>query len=132
MKKANTLILVILVVLILAVALLFLSMKSGTDRAVAAQVNTDIDMSQVQDGVYFGEGDGSIIQAEVKVTVKDHRIVDIELLRHDNGRGSSAEAILEDMIAQNTDNVDAVTGATLSSLTIRNAVNKALQNGLQP
>lgn len=35
------------------------------------------------------------------------------------------------MVQNNTDNVDAVSGATASSATIRNAVNKALQSGLE-
>ena len=37
----------------------------------------------------------------------------------------------EKQVRQNTDDVDAVSGATISSQTIRNAVNRALQQGLE-
>ena len=46
-------------------------------------------------------------------------------------RVNPAEAMLEEMIKANTDDVDAVSGATCSSHTIRNAVNNALQEGLK-
>ena len=71
-------------------------------------------------------------RAEVRVTVTDHRIANIELLKHVTGLGKPAEATLPAMVAENNYEVDAVTGATASSLTLRNAVNDALRQGLAP
>ncbi|NLG04474.1 MAG: FMN-binding protein [Clostridia bacterium] len=116
-------IVVLIAVLIGAVAI---NMKTAMDQ----QVNADIDMNQVKDGVYQGSSDCGLVYAEVEVTVKNHKIETINLLKHKNGNGKPAEAMLDVMIAENTDDVDAISGATASSKTIRNAVNHALQQGL--
>ena len=71
------------------------------------------------------------MKVKVEVTVIDHQIQDIKLIEHRNGKGKPAEAMLEVMIQENTYDVDCVSGATASSKTIRNAVNKALQQGLE-
>ena len=106
------------------------SALSMTQNKVSQMKNVEINMSDVADGVYRGYSDGGLVQVEVSVTVKEYRIINIELLKHENGMGTPAETIIEDMLIKNTDNVDAVSGATISSETIRNAVNKALQQGL--
>lgn len=72
-----------------------------------------------------------MVQVEVEVEVKDHKIVNINLLKHECGTGKPAESILDEMVKNNTDDVDVVSGATVSSKTLRNAVNKALQSGLE-
>lgn len=120
---------IVIVIGVLAVTM-FQGMKHKTEEAVAKQVNVEIDMNQVKDGIYKGSSDGGMIYAEVEVEVKNHTITDIKLIKHENGKGKPAEAILDEMIARNTDNVDAVSGATGSSKTIRNAVNNALRQGL--
>ena len=63
--------------------------------------------------------------------MENHKITKIDLLKHQNGKGKPAEATLDEMIKANTDDVDAVSGATYSSKTIRNAVNKALKEGMK-
>ena len=55
---------------------------------------------------------------------------DIELTEHQNGRGTPAEAILEEMLREQTTDVDAVSGATCSSRVIRKAVEEARAKGL--
>ena len=97
---------------------------------MSKQHNVEIDMAQVKDGTYEGESDGGMVKVKVSVEVKDHKIAAINLIEHKNGKGKPAEAIIPEMIKKNTDNVDAVSGATGSSRTIRNAVNVALQKGL--
>ena len=62
----------------------------------------------------------------VKVAVKGGAIESIELLKHDNGMGRKAESILGEMERADTWDVDAVSGATLSSETIKSAVSLAL------
>ena len=119
---------VLVIVLLLAGA--YFMMCKQASRAMAALVNVPISMEQVADGCYYGASDGGMIKVEVQVTVKEHRVTDINLLRHDCGAGKPAERILDAMVAKNTDDVDSISGATLSSKTIRNAVNVALQQGL--
>ena len=103
-----------------------------TAVAVSNQTNAPIDMSKVADGVYTGKSDGGLVQVEVEVTVKGHAIEKIVILRHANGKGEAAESIVNDMVDKNTYDVDIVSSATASSNTIKNAVNVALQQGLEP
>lgn len=86
-------------------------------------------ISAVEDGIYEGEVETALVKVTVLVTVADHQIRDIQLTRHENGRGAPAEAMLAEMVRQNTSEVDAVSGATMSSKTIRAAVRNALAKG---
>ncbi len=70
------------------------------------------------------------MKVTVLVTVKNHKISEIEILRHENGMGKPAESIVGTMIEKNTYDVDIVSGATISSKVIKNAVFNALQQGL--
>lgn len=129
-KRVGIILACIVVLFGVLIAIMFQVMNRKTEDALAKQVNVDIDMSKVKDGIYEGSSDGGMVYVEVKVKVKNHSIESINLVKHDNGKGKPAEAMLDEMIAQNTDNVDVVSGATISSKTIRNAVNISLQKGL--
>jgi superfamily I DNA and/or RNA helicase len=59
--------------------------------------------------------------------VENHKLKRVELLRHECGLGHPADVIVDKMVEQNTWDVDAVSGATVSSGIIKNAVNKALR-----
>ncbi|MGM9946881.1 FMN-binding protein [Floccifex sp.] len=90
-----------------------------------------IDVSQVEDGIYLGVEETDLVKVTVEVTVKNHQITDIHLLRHENGKGYMAESMIPEMIEKNTSEVDTVTGATMSSKTIKAAVRNALAKGLK-
>ena len=103
----------------------------GDYKAKVDALNFDeIDLTKVVDGVYEGQCDTGVVRARVQVTVRDHRMESIELLEHENGRGTPAEAILGQMVQEQTTAVDAVSGATCSSKVIRKAVENALVEGL--
>ena len=70
------------------------------------------------------------MQVEVSVTVRNHRITVIDIIRHDCGTGKKAEAIIDEMVRLNTSEAELVSGATLSSKVIRAAVRNALAAGL--
>ena len=84
---------------------------------------------QVADGTYKGTAETPLVKVTVEVTVQDHAIREIKLLRHENGQGAPAEAMLPEMLSRNTSEVDSVSGATLSSKAIRAAVRNALAKG---
>lgn len=121
----------ILVFIVVFAAVVFGAMGRKSKEALDKQVNVKIDMEQVADGTYKGSSDGGMVKAEVEVEVKDYRIVRINLIKHECGKGKPAESILDEMMEKNTDEVEAVSGATVSSKTLRNAVNQALQSGLE-
>ena len=65
----------------------------------------------------------------MEVLVKNHAIVEVRLLEHDNGLGSTAEIITDMVIQRQSVEVDAISGATISSKTILKAVENALTEG---
>lgn len=90
-----------------------------------------IDLSKVDDGTYEGHSELGPVIVDVKVTVKKGKIEEIEIVNHQNGLGQSANVIVDEMVDKNTYDVDAVSGATVSSEIIMNAVNNALQKGVK-
>ena len=84
---------------------------------------------QVADGTYEGTAETPLVKVTVEVTVQKHALREIRLLRHENGQGAPAEAMLPEMLSRNTSEVDSVSGATLSSTAIRAAVRNALAKG---
>lgn len=81
----------------------------------------DLSVVVVEDGIYEGIKETDLVKMTVVVTVKDHQITDSQLTCHKNGKGTPAEA----MIRQNTNEVDSITGATMSSKTIKASVRNA-------
>lgn len=84
------------------------------------------DLAAVSDGVYEGSYKAGPIQVVLEVTVQDHQIIKIDLIKHVSGQGAPAEAILDEVIAAQSLQVDAVTGATYSSKAILLAIQDAL------
>jgi len=86
----------------------------------------NVDISSVPDGSYIGEYDVGLIYAKVEVLVEAGKIADISIIEHRNGRGATAESVIETMIAEQRIDVDAVSGATNSSTVLKKAVELAL------
>jgi len=79
------------------------------------------------DGVYEGTGTNMPVKVVARVTLKDQRVVGIELLKHRTWRGgAAAKAIPNRIIQKQSTKVDAVTGATISSRAIMRAVQAAV------
>lgn len=98
--------------------------KEQTDLA-ALSIN-ELDMTQVADGSYTGSYDTTLIKVKVVVEVKDHEISAIDLVQHDNGKGTPAEAIIPQVISSQSLEVDSITGATGSSKAILKAIENAI------
>ncbi|MBN2323402.1 MAG: FMN-binding protein [Spirochaetes bacterium] len=90
----------------------------------------DIDVRDVKDGTYEADQSNVPVTAKVQVTVKEGRIIDIELLGHSHGPKHGADEILDRVKAQQSLRVDAVTGATYSSKVVLKAIEKALKQGM--
>lgn len=130
--RKKTVLIVISALLVIGIFAGGLYLKSISDYKAKVDALTfdEIDLTKVEDGVYEGQCDTGVVRARVQVTVRDHRLESIELLEHENGRGAPAEAILAQMVEEQTTAVDAVSGATCSSKVIRKAVENALSAGL--
>lgn len=132
-KRGKRLLLCLCAALLLAGAVsLGLYLKSLADyrRAVAEISFEGIDIADVADGAYTGEYDVGFVYARVRVTVRGGALEQVEILEHKNGRGASAESILQDMTGRQDIYVDTVSGATNSSLVLEKAVENALRQGL--
>lgn len=95
-------------------------------RDVARIQARNVDLTQVADGQYVGRCDVGILAATVRIAVRDHRIVDLELIEHKHERGQSANVVADAIFVEQRIDVDAVTGATNSSKVIREAAYNAL------
>ena len=89
-----------LLLLLLALAVLVLggmaAMQAQARRSMAElEAVPVIPLSDVADGVYEGVQETPLVKVTVSVTVQNHAIAGIQLLRHENGRGAPAEVLLE-------------------------------------
>lgn len=98
--------------------------REQVDDITISQMN----LFQIPDGVYQGSYEVKWVAAEVKVIVKNNKIVHIELLKHKNGRGQAAEVITQKVIEEQSLGVNVISGATSSSKVILKAIEKALKS----
>lgn len=89
---------------------------------------TNPDLSDRLDGIYIGEYSIKPVQVKVKVSVENHKLTNIEILKHNNGLGGKAEKIIDTIIKKQSLEIDTVSGATVSSECILKAIENALQN----
>lgn len=87
---------------------------------------SEINLYQIEDGNYKGKYASGLVKVEVSVSVANHKINKIEILKHENGLGKKADEIIDKIIKRQSLDVDVISGATISSNTIRKAVQLAL------
>jgi len=130
--RKRWLLLIFFVLLILLIVIGFFKVKASLERdlsTLAAITIADVDVSQLDDGIYDGEFRTVPVSARVRVTLLDGRIENIDLFEHNNGRGKPAEAILQKVVEQQSLAVDVIAGATYSSKVILKAIEDALTTG---
>ena len=118
-------------VLIFAVSCTAMMNKEIEETKKELMAIEDPDLSKVEDGTYKGKVETMLVKVEVEVSVMDHRIISISIIKHDNGKGKPAEAIVDDIVKDNSTDVELIAGATMSSLVIRAAVIDAVTNGIK-
>ncbi len=129
-KRLKIVLIVAAAVVVLAVAagaITYVIVKNNQQSVYAIELQ-DVDLSQVPDGTYTGEYNAFPVYAKVEVTVTDHGISAIDLIKHRNGQGGDAEAIPQMVVDAQSLTVDTVSGATFSSKVILLAIRDALQN----
>ena len=130
MKKLFKILLAIVGIFALIVIFSIAVVSIRMTGQVKAFDKSSIDLSKIADGVYYGHSETDLVKVEVQVTVTDGTIKDIEILKHECGKGLPANEIVNDMIKNNTVEVDTVSGATMSSEVIKAAVRDALRSDL--
>ena len=119
-------IMIILVVAILLVVCVKVGADFLTKRTLKKVKINEVPISQVADGEYVGEAQIKPVSAKVNVQVENGKITDIEIKDHMTGLGKNGEKIIDQIINKQSLDVDAISGATQSSVTITKAVENAL------
>ena len=88
---------------------------------------TEPDLAALADGAYDGAYSIQPVSVKVKVSVENQEITDVEILEHFCGFGQKAETLTKEIVERQSLQVDAVSGATVSSKCILKAVENALQ-----
>lgn len=128
-KKAAAAIIVLTILAATGMLTVYLNRVSNYKRSVREISIEEISLPTVPNGVYVGECDVDMIYAKVEVAVHNGAIADIRILEHKNERGQAAEAVVERIVSEQRIDVDAVSGATNSSVVLKKAVENALKNG---
>ena len=132
MKKIfRVFIVLILFILILVVSCTAMMNKEMEKAKNELMLVEDPDLSKVEDGTYKGKVETMLVKVELEVSVKNHKIISISIIKHDNGKGKPAEAIIDDIVKDNSTDVELIAGATMSSLVIRAAVIDAVTNRIK-
>ena len=127
-RKRSLLVLAILLSLIcLIFTAVYLKRVADYKKAVRETTIGGTDISNIPDGVYVGEYDVDFVYAKVEVTVQNGAVTNIDILEHKNGRGKPAEIVADRIIQEQRIDVDAVSGATNSSVVIKKAVEDAVK-----
>lgn len=99
----------------------------GEVRRVLAVPLGEYDLAGLADGEYTGKERYLGDDFEVKVTLLDHRIDKIEILKADERKYTKmASAVTARVVEKQSLDVDAVSGATVTSKVFRNAISNAL------
>lgn len=117
----------IFLIIAATMGILFLAVVGKEYNELKGFDRTPVELDNVVDGVYEGSSETTLVKVNVRVTVRDGSIENIEILKHECGKGLPANIIVNDMISQNEIDVDAVSGATVSSEVIKDAVRNALR-----
>jgi len=107
---------------------LFVQKMEAELQLLAQEVISDVDLSTANDGIFSAGHRALPIDVEVQVTVKNHTITNILLVKHFNGQGSAAEVLPSQILKVQSLKVDAIAGATYSSKVIVKAIQTALLN----
>ncbi len=131
MKTRNKILLALLALVLITVigSSIFVKRMESELLLLAQEVISDVDLSSANDGIYSVLPIKFIpIDVEVQVTVKNHTITNILLVKHFNGQGSAAEVLPSQILKVQSLKVDAIAGATYSSKVIVKAIQTALLN----
>lgn len=124
--KKIGLIIFVVVVIISAIIVYFAVQTKDNLNQLAMMNIEEIDLSETENGLYTGTYTVFPITVVVSIEVVDHKMIDIEILKHTQGQGIAAEVIIDDVLDNQSINVDAIAGATYSSKVILLAIKAAL------
>lgn len=119
-----------IIIIVIVIMLLIVIVKIGAGILTKSTLKkvkiNEVDIAQVADGEYEGNAQIKPVSAKVNVRVEQGKIADIEIKDHMTGLGKNGEKVVDQIINKQSLDVDAISGATQSSVTITKAVEDAL------
>ena len=86
----------------------------------------EVNLEEVEDGVYTGKTYTSFLHLQLEVTVKNHKLEKIEVIENQGEDGETARPIIQRMLEENKIVVPAIKGAEMGSLVYISCVSMAL------
>lgn len=129
MKKILFLAVSFVIIVGIIIGVRYLNSVKNYQKTVKELKIGSIDLSKISDGEYTGSCNVDFISVKVVVAVKNHKIENINLAEHKNGKGKAAEVITDKVLESQSLQVDTVSGATNSSKVILKAIENALEFG---
>jgi uncharacterized protein with FMN-binding domain len=127
LKKVLKVIGIVVLVMIIASGGMVIYMSRGLSEG-REMVIQEVDLSNVDDGVYDGSHQGGRWSNRVSVTVKDHEITQIEVTEDISFSDEALKnQIIDAVIAQQSTQVDIISGATVSSKAYLQSIQQAFQ-----
>ena len=120
----KTVIIIVLVMVVLIIGIMGYT-QNRLNKLVQMPVS-NVALGTIDDGTYEGSYSVFPVTVKLNVTVKDHKISEILILEHINGQGGKAEAIVDQVIENQSLQVDIISGATYSSKVILKSIEEAL------
>jgi len=128
LKKIGLVIGIIVIVIVCAIVAFYFRAQSMASNIKSQYAGLQpVDLRKINDGVYTGSFGDFLVAVKVNVTVKRHRIDEIKIVEQKCGPGYEALDTVDRIVKAQSPKVDAVTGASGSSLAIMIAVNRALK-----
>ncbi len=124
LKKTIIIIFALVVLITAGIVYVVLQMEENFEYLMMTEIEP-LALEGVEDGHYIGEYDRFPLKVVVDVEVVDHQITSIVIIEHDNGQGSAAEVIIDDVMTNQSLDIDAIAGATYSSKAILLAISEA-------
>ncbi len=126
LKKVLTVLCSILIAFVLIIAGLLTFVLLGKDTTLNQQIG-DVNLEGVTDGVYTGRYSGFRWSNTVEVTVKDHQITDIKVVKPQMFAKVTTYAEITDRVKEQQNlKVDAVAGASVDTKAFLKAVESAI------
>jgi uncharacterized protein with FMN-binding domain len=126
-KKGKKALLIVGIVIVALIGIMAGAAFPGMGAVRRLTVNP-VDLSKVADGSYSGSFRAGRFSYSVEVTVKDHRIEAVTSTGAKQAQDAVVQQIFSRIVEAQSVQVDAVSGASLTT----KAVSKAVENALKP
>lgn len=131
MKKWKKWVLIISIIIGVIIIGMFYFLLAGMQE-IKEMVITDIDLSQVKDGVYTGEFRGNRWTNSVEVLVEGHKITDIKVIQDVRiPLTEVTQKLIESVKEKQSLNIDAISQATINTKAYLKSIENALRKGIE-